>query len=134
MSKDWKDISDDEILNFDGSQTNMMARYERIMQKRSADALLGLRDKLTGLMETIYRASQGMKDKADEVIAQYNKATESQQQQQRALLILSAVVAVSTVAYTLITWQSVKAMREANDIQRELLLQKSPSANVVPNK
>jgi len=61
MTKDWKEVSDDEILNFEGSQTAFMARYERIMQKRSTDAVIGLRDKLVGLMETIYRASLAFK-------------------------------------------------------------------------
>jgi len=42
MPKDWKDISDDEVLNFSGPQTAETARYERIMQKRSIDAIVGL--------------------------------------------------------------------------------------------
>ena len=65
MAKDWKDLTDDELLNFDDAHTATMSRYERIMQKRSIDALAGLRDKLVGLMETIYRASQGLQDRAD---------------------------------------------------------------------
>lgn len=49
MAVDWKDISDDELLNFSGSQAaEVTARYERIMQRRSTEAALGLRDKLTG--------------------------------------------------------------------------------------
>jgi hypothetical protein len=121
MLRDWKEISNDEILNFDGSQTAIMARYERIMQQRSTDAVVGLRDKITGLMETIYRASQGIQEKTDKLFELYNSISRSQARQQIVIIVLSVVVAVSTAAYTWITWQSVAAMREANEIQRQLL-------------
>ena len=127
MLKDWKDISDDEILNLAGSQSpEVIARYERIMQKRSIDAVTSLRDKVTGLMETIYRASQGLQEKTDQLLALYNRISNAQSRQQLVVIILSVVVAASTAVYTWITWQSVAAMREANEIQRQLLeLQKS---------
>jgi len=128
MPKDWKEISDDEILNFDGSQTAIMARYERIMQKRSTDAVLGLRDKLTGLMETVYRASQGLQEKTDQLFGLYDRISRSQGRQQLALIVLSVVVALSTVAYTWITWQSVAAMRAANEIQKQVLELQKQSA------
>ena len=136
MSKDWKDISDDEILNLAGSQSaEVIARYERIMQKRSIDAVASLRDKVTGLMETIYRASQGLQDKTDQLLALYNRISAAQSRQQVVVIILAIVVAVSTAAYTWITWQSVAAMREANEIQRQLLeLQKSSAViQTAPN-
>lgn len=65
MAKDWKEILDDEILNFDEAHTGNMARYGRILDKRATDATLSLRDKVTGLIETIYRASQGAQEKAE---------------------------------------------------------------------
>jgi len=134
MTKDWKEVSDDEILNFEGSQTAFMARYERIMQKRSTDAVIGLRDKLVGLMETIYRASLGLQDKADKLHELYDQSSRSQSRQQVILIALSIVVAVSTAAYTWITWQSVAAMREANEIQRQALAaQKASVGAVAPN-
>jgi hypothetical protein len=48
---------------------------------------------------------------------------------------LTVVLAISTALYTWITWQSVAAMREANEIQRQLLqLQKAgSSAQAAPN-
>jgi|GEM_PF-6710278 len=129
MPKDWKEISDDELLNYDGSQTAIIARYERIMQKRSTDAVIGLENKLVGLTETIYRASQGLQEKADKLFSLYDNISRSQTRQQIVLIALSLVVAVSTAAYTWITWQSVAAMREANDIQRKVLqLQQSASS------
>jgi hypothetical protein len=128
MPKDWKEISNDELLNFDGSQTAIMARYERIMQQRSTDAVIGLRDKVTGLMETIYRASQGIQEKTDKLSELYNRISVSQSRQQAVVIGLTVVLAISTALYTWITWQSVAAMREGNEIQRQLLyLQKANS-------
>ena len=75
MPKDWKEFSNDEILNFDGSQTAIMARYERIMQQRSTEAVIGLREKVMGLMETIYRPSQGIQEKTDKLLELYNRVS-----------------------------------------------------------
>ena len=136
MPKDWKEIPDDEILNFEGADTAKMARYERIMQKKSIDAVLGLRDKLVGLMDTIYRASQGLKEKTDQLFLLYGEISRSQGRQQNILIGLSIVVAISTAVYTWITWQSVTAMREANEIQHQFLeFEKLRSGTQkVPNK
>ena len=41
----------------------------------------------------------------------------SQRRQQVALIVLSVVLAVSTI----VTWKSVAAMREANEIQKQIL-------------
>jgi hypothetical protein len=121
MPKDWKEIPDDEILNFEDAHTAKMARYERIMQKKSIDSVHGLRDKLVGLMDTIYRASQGLKDKTDQLIQLYGGISRLQGRQQNILIGLSIIVAISTAVYTWITWQSVTAIREANEIQRQFL-------------
>ena len=121
MPINWKDITDDEILNYEEANTAKIARYDRIMQLRNIESLYSMRDKITGLMETIYRASQGMKDKTDELITLYDKFTKSQGRQQNVIIFLTVVIVVSTLVYTWITWQSVSAMREANNIQVQLL-------------
>ncbi len=121
MAKDWKEMGDDEILNFEEAHTAKMARYQRIMEMKSIVALDGVKDRLTGLIETIYRANQGFKSKTDELIGLYGKISQSQSRQQILLILLSVVIAVSTIAYTYITWQSVSAMREGNRIQQEFL-------------
>ncbi len=121
MPKDWRDIADDEILNFEGTQTAIIARFERIMQKKSIDSLQGLRDNLTGLMEAIHRASQGLQAKTDELINLYGNISKAQGRQQSVLIALTVVLAISTALYTWTTWESVSAMREANEIQRQLL-------------
>ena len=121
MPKNWSDITDDQILNFDGSQPAIIVRYERIMQKKSIDSLHALRDKLTELMEAIHGASQGLQVKTDELINLYGNISKAQGRQQFVLIALTVVIAISTAFYTWTTWQSVSAMREANEIQRQLL-------------
>ena len=129
MDSDWKNVTDDEILNFMGTRENPnTARIERILQKRMTDATIELKDRLTGLMETIYRASQGLQEKSDQLMSLYARMSRSQGRQQVVLIILSVVVAASTAAYTWITWQSVVAMREANEIQKQLLALQKQSA------
>jgi hypothetical protein len=136
MPKDWKEISNDEILNFDGSQTAIIARYERIMEHRSTEAVIGLRDKVTGLMETIYRAGQGIQEKTDKLLDLYNQISASQSRQQVVVIGLTVVLALSTTLYTWITWQSVAAIREANEIQRQLLQVQTASGitQTAPNR
>ena len=129
MPTDWKDISDDEILNFEEAHTAKMARYERIMEKKTIDALHDVRDNLIGLMETIYRASQGLQNKTDKLLDLYDKISTGQSRQQMLLIVLSVVIALSTVFYTAITWQSVSAMREGNRIQQEFLELKKRELN-----
>ena len=132
MGKNWNEISDDEILNFEGAQTGEMARYERIMQHKTILALNNAKDQLNGLMQTIYRFSQGlqdtinsstkeMKSSTDQLISLYDKVSQDQGKQQKVLVALSIVVSLSTAIYTAITWQSVTAMNEANSIQRQFL-------------
>ena len=114
MPKDWKEIDTDEVLNFEGPQTAQIARYERIMQQRNVEATTLLKDKVTGLAETLYRASQGIQGK-------YESFSKSQTKQQNIIIALTIVIALSTTVYTFITWQSVTAMRESNKIQNQLL-------------
>jgi hypothetical protein len=82
MPKHWKEFSPDDILDFEGSQTALTARYDRILQHRATEATRELTSavaaagqaaamtadnlkagssevarKLEGVMETIYRAT-----------------------------------------------------------------------------
>ena len=114
MPNDWKDIDTDEILNFVGSQTNTIARYERIMQQRNLESTNELKNQVNGLTETIYRSSQGIQDK-------YTEYSSSQEKQQKKIFWLTVVIALSTAVYTAITWHSVTAMNESNNIQKKLL-------------
>ena len=63
--------------------------------------------------------SDGMK--ADELKILYGNISKAQGRQQSVLIALTVVLAISTALYTWTTWESVSAMREANEIQRQLL-------------
>ena len=100
MARDWKQITDDEILNFDGPQTAEIARYERIMRRRSIEATRNLRDGLTELMQTLHRSSQLTKEGADALLQEQKKASISQRRQQIVIIALTVVIALSAVLYT----------------------------------
>jgi hypothetical protein len=71
--------------------------------------------------------------KTDELFSLYKQFAESQHRQQvMVAVVLSAVITVATVLYTWITWESVVAKREANELQRQVLeLQKASPASKV---
>jgi hypothetical protein len=125
MGKDWKEISIDDILNFDGPQTAEIARYERIMQHRTIEAMNGLSgrldsvvEKLVGVMETIHRVGQLAQEKADQAIQAADKASTSQGRQQRAMYVLTGALFACTLFYTIINAWVALEMREGNEIQR----------------
>ena len=69
-----------------------------------------------------------MHDVTDKLVARLieaekiqNAAAKSQSKLQFVTIALTVVIALSTVLYTWITWQSVQAQREANQIQRKIL-------------
>jgi hypothetical protein len=67
---------------------------------------------------------------AQEQLKGVAKSSEENRRFSRTLFVLNVVIAVSTVVYTLITWWSVRSMREGNEIQRQILeLQKQSTAN-----
>ena len=60
--------------------------------------------------------------KTDERFSLYKQFAESQRRQQVTVaVILSAVIAVAMALYTWITWESVAARRQANELQRQLI-------------
>ena len=114
MSKDWKEISTDEILNFDGTSTADIARYDRIMKQRDIEATNQLKAEVNELTETISKASQGAQEK-------YEAYSSSQSKQQMIIILLTVAIAVFTFFYTVSTWKSALAIKESNEIQRQFL-------------
>lgn len=128
---------DDDRLQIAASHSNYAKEeLERRRTERATQAVERLGDKVTGLMETIYRASQGIQEKTDKLFDLYDSMSQSQARQQKVVIALTVVLAVSTIIYTGITWLSVSAMREANDIQRQLLQlqQAASSTQTVPDR
>ena len=127
-------ISDKELVDYAGNPNTVpTAQLERLIQIRSKNALIDLGEQVKGLTETMYRASQGVQDKADSLIQLYNNISRAQTRQQAVVIVLTVVIAISSALYTWITYKSVQAMREANEIQHELLqLQRKQIENVPP--
>ncbi|MGB7540399.1 MAG: hypothetical protein WBM28_00080 [Burkholderiales bacterium] len=72
-------------------------------------------------------------DKASELIKRYDDISRGQERQQRAVIALTAAIALATIAYTVITAWSVTVMRDGNDIQRRLLdIQQSARERTTP--
>lgn len=127
MTKDFKNIEIDEILNYDRPETAVMARYERIMQHRTIEAMNGLSgrldgviDKLTGVMGTIHNVGQLAQEKAEQAIAATQEASASQKKQQNAMRWLTAVLVICTLAYTAINAWVAYEMHQGNEIQKEV--------------
>lgn len=57
----------------------------------------------------------------DRVREMQDSISTAQSRQQWVVITLSVVIALSTVFYTWVTWESVTAMRESNTIQRQML-------------
>lgn len=120
MSKDWKEVTDDDLLNVAGNQSaEVIARYQRIMDKKTIDALMQVWMGLIDVKKSMQIASEKLEARLREAEAIQKEAATSQGKLQRVTIALTVVIAISTVAYTWITWQSVQAQREANQIQRE---------------
>ena len=127
MPKDWKEIDTDEILNFEGPQTNIIARYERIMRQREIEVMGNVSAKLFDLKQTIHRSSENLNENitvfngtiqrsSDSLNSKITEFDKSQGKLQIITIMLTIVITISAVAYACITWQSVKAQREANEI------------------
>jgi predicted phosphoadenosine phosphosulfate sulfurtransferase len=117
MPKDWTDITDDEVLNFDGSLTAIIARYERIMDQKTINALMEVRMGLHDVKKSMHVVTDKLEARLIEAEKIQKEAATSQHKLQWVTIALTVVIALSTVAYTWITWQSVQAQREANQIQ-----------------
>jgi len=115
-------ISDKELVDYTGTPNTVpTAQIERLIQIRTKNALIDLGEQVKSLATTIYHASQSVQDKADSLIQLYNKISSGQARQQTVVIVLTIVIAISSALYTWITYVSVQAMREANEIQHELL-------------
>ena len=121
MPTDWKDLTDDELLNFDGPQTGQIAQYERIMRQRTVNALGQVWAGLFDVKRSLHIVGEKFEARMVEAEKIERKSSASQRRLQQVAIALTIVIAGSTVVYTWITWQTVEAQREANAIQREAL-------------
>lgn len=85
------------------------------------DAVLKLADEVRLLGPVVTGAAEHVAKPTEELSRVINQGLGAQGRQQRIVIALTIVIALSTVLYTWITYQSVQAMREANQIQRQSL-------------
>src|SRR5260221_14765614 len=114
MPKDWEEITDDELLNYEGAITAVIARYDRVMAMKMHNALGGVWGGLFDLKKTSHGATESIEARLAEAENTQRAAAPSQATFQGVTIWLTVVIAAATVVYTCITWQSVQAQREAN--------------------
>ena len=125
MPTGWRDIEIDEILNYAEANTGQMNRYDRIMRQYEVDALNNVRGGLFDLKRSVHIASDKLVAQLEKSEAALMEANKKQGRLQTVTVILTVVIALATISYTVVTWQSVQVQREANEIQR----QQVPSPN-----
>lgn len=113
------------------------------MRQREIEVMGDVSAKLFDLKQIIHRSSENLNEKitnfndtiqcsSDSLNTKITEFDKSQGKLQKISIILTIVIALSTIAYTCITWQSVKAQREANKIQRSILEINSEEIKVLP--
>ncbi|MFH1674227.1 MAG: hypothetical protein ABIF87_12480 [Pseudomonadota bacterium] len=127
MPTNWKDINEDAILDFTDANTGLMAQYQRIMERRSRDAMESLKDQVSHLTETLQKESNALQEKTQQLIKSYETISEAQGKQKKVTIALSIVIAIATLVYTGFTCWSVTVMKDSNQIQSQssLIMQNS---------
>lgn len=85
----------------------------------SQDSLEILKTELTNLANRIGGSTDRIVGVGNTLITRLGKQYNAQSRHQRAIIALTVVIALATICYTFVTWLSVKAMREANEIHRQ---------------
>lgn len=137
MTRDWKNESIDDILNYDASHTGKLHRFDRIMRQYEIEALKEVRAGLHDVKKSVLAASNQLAIEMGTLKESVNNSTVKQGKFQRVTVGLTVVLAVASVLYTWVTWQSVLAQRESNTIQRaeiEAQIKAIPSDAARPQK
>ena len=129
MPKDWKQINIDEILNFNHADTGLMAQYERIMRQKEIEALDNVHAGLVDLKKAIHQTSDRLEKRLEVLEGLQDKTAQTQGKLQRITIALTVVIALATVTYTWVTWETVQAQREANEIQKQAISKNSGRTN-----
>ena len=124
MKTHWKKIKIDEILDYSNADTGELGRYDRIMRQYEIEALSSVRAGLLELEMSVHSTGNGLVDRIESFEKATTIATRRQGKVQIVTVWLTIVIALASVAYTWVTWESVQAQRESNRIQ---LLQKAPN-------
>ncbi len=121
MSSRWNEISNDELLDYDGPTTAQIARYERIIIHRLRNAVDSMSEKLVALGHTLEQTNKTLASSIDRAIFSQENLSRTQKRQQRSLVLLTSIIALATVVYAGVTILQVRAQHNANRIQEYVL-------------
>lgn len=121
MSKDWENLDEDQMLNYDEAHTGNMARYERIMSRRLRDAITSLASMVASVSDALSRTNQHIHKEAEKLTDTLKAIDASQGRFNKVSIWLTATIAGATLLYVVITGISVSVMSKANVIQLEML-------------
>jgi hypothetical protein len=127
MTKDWKELLDEEIFNYDGSPPGEIARLDRVMRQRTVASLKEVKTELHQLADSVGTSTDRFVGVGNRLIETIESESRSQARQQRAIIWLTVVIAIATVAYVIATWVSVQAMQEANELKHQEIRQEHKS-------
>lgn len=85
----------------------------------SQDSPENLKIELINLANRIGGSTDRIVGVGNNLITSLEKQSNAQSRHQKAIIVLTIVIALATMSYTYVTWLSVQAMREANEIQRQ---------------
>jgi len=119
MPVNWRDIPDDELLNYQEAATGQTARYHRIMMQKSIVAIDLLKSSVLTLNETIQGIHKAMDDHIERLSNAWKQAQEAQDKKSKRIYWLTWVIAVAAVFYTWVSIKSTLAIIEGTDIQRQ---------------
>ena len=94
----------------------------------SRDSLESLKTELTNLATRIGKSTDRIVGVGNNLVTSLEKQSNAQSRYQKTIIVLTIVIALATTCYTYVTWLSVQAMREANEIQRQRIQTTSVSS------
>ncbi len=135
MSKNWEELTDDDLLNVTGSQSpEVIARYQRVMDKKTITALMEVRMGLFDVVKSMHVVTDRIEARLLESEKLQKESAASQSKLQLVTILLTVVIALATIVYTWITYESVQVQRESNNIQIKALEIRSKANVEKPSK
>ena len=91
------------------------------MRFKEIDALFQVHGGLFDLKRALFQVTEKLEERLGGLGQLQEKTAAAQRRLQKIALALTVVIALATVSYTWVTWQTVRMQQEANEIQREAL-------------
>jgi hypothetical protein len=91
---------------------------DKVSKTISQDSMQSLSTELSNLATRIGGSTDRLVGVGNNLITSLEKQSKAQGRHEKAIIALTIVIALAAILSTYTTWLSVKAMREANEIQR----------------